>query len=132
MGGFTATANARRLAPSSLGGTMSGRLPVGEVINEAFQFAVKRLGTIIRLGWAPILLTLTMTLGFVALVFNLSAIESSDDPSILLTPDAYMNVSPLVAGVLGIGVMVVAMLLMAGFMASVYRLVALVRITAGF
>ncbi len=104
---------------------MSERLPVGDTLNEAFQFGLKRIVTVIRLGWAPMLLVIGMAVGFTRLVFDVSALKSSEDASVLLSPGPYLTMPPAVAILLGIGVLIIIMLLMAGFMASVYRLVAL-------
>ncbi len=101
---------------------MTERLPVGETLNEAFQFGSKRLLTIIRLGWLPMVLTYAMAVGFARLVFAAPTPEALRDGS---AQGAYLTVPPAFAVLLGVGVIIVVMLLMSGFMASVYRLVAL-------
>ena len=111
---------------------MSERLPVGDTLNEAFQFGLRRIGTVIRLGWLPMALVFGMGAGLVRLIFDVSTLESSEDPSILLNPEAYLTVPAPVAVLLGVVVLIIAMLLMAGFMASVYRLVALGEDRGGY
>ena len=37
---------------------MSERLPVGEVLNEAFQFGLKRWTSVLKYGWLPALLAI--------------------------------------------------------------------------
>ena len=101
-------------------------LPAGDVLNEAFQFGLRRWGTVFRFVWAPVLLSVATVIGFGALVVDWQALESAGDPAALYDFDAaHWRVSPLVAAVFGFAVYMVCVMLYAGFMASIYRLVAL-------
>ena len=107
-------------------------LPAGDVLNEAFQFGLRRWGVVLRFAWAPLLLSITSVLGFGALVVDWQGVENDGDPMALMDFDNYWRLSPLVAAFLGFAVYMVCVMLYAGFMASIYRLVALGEDRPGF
>lgn len=112
---------------------MAEKFATGDALNEMFQFALNRWGTVLRFGWAPVLLAIAAALGFAWLIFDFSVLEAAEKaPENVLQFDELLKM-PL-ANAIGLGL--VAMLaigfLLAGFMASVFRLVALGEERPGF
>lgn len=104
---------------------MSERLPVGETVNEAFQFATRRLVTVIRFGWLPMAATIALLLGYGRIVLDISALNAVEDASALQSFDAYLNFPLPIVMITGVVLIIVTGLLMSGFMASIYRLVSI-------
>ena len=48
---------------------MSAKLPVGDTINEAFQFGLHRWGAVLRFGWAPVVVSMVVMLVFAVVIF---------------------------------------------------------------
>ena len=103
---------------------MSNTVPVGETLNEAFQFAINRMGAVFRLGWLPIVLTMLVTLGAVRLIFKPEVFTSGEEATTGSLVEL-MNVSPPVAILIGVLALLLMLVITSGFMATIYRLVAL-------
>ncbi len=104
---------------------MSERVPVGEVLNEAFQFGFRRWLTIFRFAWAPLLLTMLIVGGGFYLVFDAAALEAVEKASDIEKLSDILNVSAAAAMGIGLLAILAIMALFAGLFASIYRLVAL-------
>ncbi len=112
---------------------MAEKLAIGEALNETFQFALNRWGTVLRFGWAPMALVLIVSFGLVWSVFDMNALNGlEENPEAVLQLDQILRM-PVSAAILlaGAGSLLISFLL-AGFMASVYRLVALGEERPGF
>ncbi len=110
---------------------MSHSIPVGAVLNEAFQFGLQRWGTVIRLAWAPVLISLLLMAGFFGLAFNVEAMTQASAENFSSVKD-YLRLPVSVIVGLGLLLYVLVALLYAGFMASIFRLVALGEHQPGF
>lgn len=105
---------------------MSQKLPVGEVLNEAFQFGLKRWATVLRFAWLPMLLIVALFAGAIFTIFDIPKIEAAEgDPAAILNFGQFLRVSPVMAGLIGAALYALMFLLYAGVMASVFRLAAL-------
>jgi hypothetical protein len=104
---------------------MTVRFPVGEALNETFQFALHRWSAILRFGWAPLAIAIAISLGLVFSILDIAALEAVEDPNALLNFGQFVRVPAPVAVFLAIGGVLLISLIMAGFMASIFRLVAL-------
>lgn len=105
---------------------MSEKLPVGDVLNEAFQFGLHRWATVIRYGWFPVLVMTAILLAYVFTIFDISALRVIVETG--AEPEAFSNLYryPIsVVMIVGLGLEIVLLLLFAGVAASVYRLVVL-------
>ena len=112
---------------------MAEKFAVGEALNETFQFALHRWGSVLRFGWAPIALALAVTFGLAWTVLDIEALRAAEDnPDGLSNIGDWLNVSaPAAIALVLIGSVIVSFIL-SGFMASVYRLVALGEERPGF
>ena len=112
---------------------MAEKFATGDALNETFQFALNRWGTVLRFGWAPSLLAVALSLGLAWLIFDFSVLQAvEDDPEVIFKFDELLKMPLATAIVLGLAVSLLISLLLAGFMASVYRLVALGEERPGF
>lgn len=112
---------------------MAEKFLTGEALNETVQFALNRWGTVLRFGWAPMVIVLGVSLGLAWTIFDLNALEAADDnPEIIFQFDQYLKMAPSSAILLGVAGSLLISFLLAGFMASVYRLVALGEERPGF
>ena len=93
-------------------------LPSGEVLNEAFQFSLRCWSAVLRLAWLPLVLCGLIFLGYGALAFVGGSGAGGEPAGIAL------RVPGVVAFVLGAAATGGAVYLFAGFMTSIYRLVA--------
>lgn len=112
---------------------MAEKFPVGLALNETFQFVLHRWTTILRFGLVPLLLAIvvTMALAYGLLdISGLQALENDNDAFARIGDYLHLPVALTVLVALA-GVMALAFIL-AGFMASVYRLVALGEDTPGW
>lgn len=105
---------------------MSTKLPVGETINEAFQFGLHRWGAVLRFGWLPVVVSMVVFLATALLIIDFSAfpaydveLESSEELGDILRFPAP------VAAIIGLAAYILVFLLMSGVLASIYRLAAL-------
>jgi|GEM_PF-2481259 len=112
---------------------MAEKFPVGEALNETFQFALNRWGTVLRFGWAPMVLAIVLSIGLAWSILDIPALEAVDDDpdsifplSQFLKMSAPMAITAVIAGSLFIS------FILSGFMASVFRLVALGEERPGF
>ena len=112
---------------------MAEKFAVGEALNETFQFALHRWGSVLRFGWAPIALALAVTFGLAWTVLDIEALRAAEEnPDGLSNIGDWLNVSaPAAIALVLIGSVIVSFIL-SGFMASVYRLVALGEERPGF
>lgn len=111
---------------------MSGRVPAGEILNEAFQFGFYRWLTVFRFAWAPLAFTAVLMWALITVIFDKEALAGIEKAADLEKFSDIMNVSPVAAIALGIGAAIVMMIAFAGMFASVYRLVALGEDRPGF
>ena len=105
---------------------MAQKLPVGEILNEAFQFGVQRWGAVVRFAWLPSLIVILISAGAAMAVIDYETwqlLEAEDAEFSSL--DGLFRVSGLSVAMVFAAVMALIMLLFAGPMASIYRLVAL-------
>ncbi|WP_375202648.1 hypothetical protein [Hyphococcus sp.] len=111
---------------------MSHNIPVGDVLNEAFQFGLKRWGTVLRLGWAPVVVSLLLAGGYFALILDFEVLSSANESQTFpgFSEIFKMPVSAVVA--LGVVFYVLIGLIYCGVMASIFRLVALGEESPGF
>lgn len=93
-------------------------LSAGEVLNEAFQFALQRWGTVLRYAWLPALLCLGLIVLYSAAVFGDAEALDGEAAEMSLRMPAFAAI------VLGMVVFAACAYLYAGFMTSVFRLVA--------
>ena len=110
---------------------MSHPLPAGDVLNEAFQFGLRRWGTVIRYAWLPAVLSVALVFLYFQTVFDVSALEGAGDSG-LSDINAALQVPSVIAVLLGIAVFASCLFLYSGFAASIYRLVALGEERSGF
>lgn len=105
---------------------MSEKLPVGDVLNEAFQFGLHRWATILRFAWLPVVLMIAVFLAYIFAVLDMTTFMALDGESgdLEMLSDL-LRVPMSVAVVVGIVLYIVLSIPIAGFIASVYRLVAL-------
>ncbi|WDI31423.1 hypothetical protein PUV54_15845 [Hyphococcus flavus] len=111
---------------------MSGRLVVGEVLNETFQFGMQRWSSVFRFAWAPLIIAGLITWGLFQFVFDVEALEAAEKAADFSGFDEILNVSPAVAILAGLAGGVLMMAVLAGAFASIYRLVALGEDRPGF
>lgn len=106
--------------------SVSYPLPAGEVLNEAFQFGLRRWGTVLRYLWLPVILSAAIALGYGALAFeNTQGLDGG-------VAGLSLRISGFIAYPLGAVVFAVCLFLYAGFMASIFRLVAIGEELDGF
>lgn len=104
---------------------MSEKLPVGETLNEAFQFGLKRWGTVIRYGWATFAVAIAAFTVYAVAVIGPGVFKAAaGGEEINSMKDIFQMPIPTVIG-LGVVVYAVVALLFCGVIASLYRLVAL-------
>ncbi len=101
------------------GASPPGALPAGEVLNEAFQFTLRRWWTVVRFGWLPAALGALAFLGYGALAFEPPG-QTVDGAASGLA----LRMPAFAVFMLGVAVVAVVLYLYAGFMTSIYRLVA--------
>ena len=112
---------------------MAEKFATGEALNETIQFALNRWGTVLRFGWAPMALVLAISLGLAWAIFDVKALEAAEDnPEVIFQFDQYLKMALSAAIMLGIAGSILISFILAGFMASVYRLVALGEERPGF
>lgn len=112
---------------------MAEKFAAGDALTETFRFALNRWFTVLRLGWAPMLMVGLIIIAMTMLIFDFEVLKAAeDDPEFLLNFDEYLKVSVPVAISLGVLVSILISLIMAGFMASVFRLVSLGEGQPGF
>ncbi len=104
---------------------MKVKFPVGETLNETFQFALHRWSAVFRFGWAPLLIAIALAVGLFYAIIDVAALEAADDPAELFQFSQFVRVPGLVAIALAVAGALIISLVMAGFMASVFRLVIL-------
>ncbi|GAB4525015.1 MAG: hypothetical protein Kow00133_13490 [Amphiplicatus sp.] len=109
---------------------MAERLPVGETINEAFQFGLHRWGAIIRFAWAPAAVSIILLGLYAVSVIDLEAARASSQTPQNLAEVLKAPVPLAVAG--GLAVYALSFLLFSGAIASLFRLVALGEERKGF
>jgi hypothetical protein len=104
---------------------MSQRVPVGDVINEAFQFGLHRWFTVFRFAWLPFLLAATVIGGVFMLAFDVSAMSGQREVESMSELAGLLRVSPAAAAGLFAIAVVLILIAYSGVFASIYRLVAL-------
>lgn len=112
---------------------MAEKFAVGEALNETFQFAMHRWGSVLRFGWAPMVLAVVISFGLVWTILDIDALKAAEDnPEVLFDVDSWLKVSVSAAISFAIAGSIAISFILAGFMASVYRLVALGEERPGF
>lgn len=112
---------------------MAEKFPIGEALNETFQFALNRWGTILRFGWAPMLAAIAVVIGTIYAIVDIPALErAGEDPEMFANYAQFFRVSPPMAVLAIIAASFLASYLLSGFMASIFRLVALGEERPGF
>ena len=114
------------MSQSSSQSSPQGPLSAGEVLNEAFQFALQRWGTVLRYAWLPALLCLGLIFLYSAAVFGDGETLDGEAAELSLRMPAFA------AFLLGVVVFAACAYLYAGFMTSVFRLVATGEERGGF
>lgn len=104
---------------------MSQSLPVGAVLNEAFQFGLQRWGTMIRFAWAPLLVGCLLIAGFLGLMLNVEAIMEAGRTGASGEASEYLRLPAPMIFLFSLVLYVLVSVLFSGIMASVFRLVAL-------
>lgn len=105
---------------------MQNKLSVGEALNETFQFAVNRWPAILRFGWAPVVMAMLISVLLAVVLIDRKAIQAMEDGTQTLGQFTdILSVPGPAAFVLVLGAGLAILVLMSGFMANVYRLVAL-------
>ncbi|WP_375211427.1 hypothetical protein, partial [Hyphococcus sp.] len=104
---------------------MSQSLPVGAVLNEAFQFGLQRWGTMIRFAWAPLLVGCLLVAGFLGLMLNVEAIMEAGRTGAAGQASDYLRLPAPMIVFFSLVLYVLVSVLFSGIMASVFRLVAL-------
>ncbi len=112
---------------------MAEKFAVGEALNETFQFALNRWGTVLRFGWAPMALVLAISFGLAWSILDVKALEAAEEnPEAIFQFGQFLKM-PVLAAILSAvaGSLLIAFIL-SGFMASVFRLVSLGEERPGF
>ena len=106
---------------------MSQRLPTGDILNEAFQFAYRRWPTLFQFAWLPILLGALLVIGAGYAVFDAEKLQAPQGSPAQGFPNLreILRVSPVMAGLIWIVLVLGMLFLYSGMFASVYRLAAL-------
>ncbi len=104
---------------------MSQPLPIGDTLHEAFQFGIKRWGTVIRYAWAPIVISLLLVGLYFAAIVDFQTIAAAEDSESTLHVDEIFRASIPFMIALGVVLYVAVSMLFSGVMASVFRLAAL-------
>lgn len=105
---------------------MSTKLPIGDTINEAFQFGLHRWGSVLRFGWLPIVVSMVVVVATALLIFDFSAFPAHDAEPVSSEElgDILRFPAPF-AMMLGLAAYVLVFFLFSGVLASIYRLAAL-------
>ncbi len=105
---------------------MSTKLPIGDTINEAFQFGLHRWGSVLRFAWLPVVVSMVVILATALLIFDFTAFPADDAELASMDEAGDILRLPLpVTIILGIVAYILIFLLMSGVLASIYRLAAL-------
>lgn len=104
---------------------MSYPLPVGDTLNEALQFGLRRWATMIRYGWAAIVASFLLIGVFFVAVVDVGAVMAAEKAG--ASPDFNEIFRVSIPAIIGLGVILYILIgiLYSGVMASVFRLVAL-------
>lgn len=104
---------------------MSARIPVGEVLNEAFKFGLERWVTVLRYVWAPVVLIMLVAGGALYLIVDMPALQAMEGVEEFGSLSSIIRLSPAAAILTAVVAALLSMLIISGAMASVYRLVSL-------
>lgn len=114
------------MSQSSPHGQSQNPLPAGEILNEAFQFAMRRWGTVLRYAWLPLAIGGFILYACRVLLFgDADVVDGGKGASFLRVPVFF-------AVVVGVGAFVACAFLYAGVMTSLFRLVATGEERGGF
>lgn len=104
---------------------MSEKLPVGETLNEAFQFGLKRWGTVIRYGWAAFVIAILAFAAYAMIVVGATVFTAANNGADIKSFQDLVQI-PVVAAIgLAVILYVFVAVLFCGVVASLYRLVVL-------
>lgn len=104
---------------------MTQKLPIGDVLNEAFQFGLHRWGTVIRFGWAPMLAGILVFAFAAVAILRFEAFNTLEDAESFDALKEIFRLPMPMAVLVGGAAFAAFLFFFSGFMASVYRLVAL-------
>jgi len=104
---------------------MSSNIRAGDILSEAFQFGYRRWFTVFRYGWMAMLFAGLIAFGALYTIFDVKAISQAGEDATLRTLADFMRLPVAPAVLVGLGAIILVMLFYAGFLASVFRLVAL-------
>ena len=107
-------------------------LRIGDTLNEAFQFGLKRWGTVLRLGWLPVAVSLILIGLYFAAILDIQLLMKAEEAGTVPAVDEIFRMP--VAAMIGLGLVlyIAIALLYSGVIASVYRLAALGEEMPGF
>ena len=111
---------------------MSSPLPIGDILNESFQFGLRRWPTVIRYAWAPVVLSFILLGLFFASVFDFQALQQIDETEVFPGFEEILQLPGPVIVALAIALYLIIGALYSGIMASIFRLVALGEERPGF
>lgn len=104
---------------------MSTKLPIGDTINEAFQFGLHRWGSVLRFAWLPVVVSMVVLLVTMLAIFDFAAFPDTDaEIGSVETGDILRFPLPITV-ILGLVAYILMFLLFSGVLASIYRLAAL-------
>jgi hypothetical protein len=108
------------------------KLPVGATINEAARFGLKRFRTVFRFLWFPLVLSAALMAAYAGVILDFEAVRAVEEGARAAVAAEIFR-APLGVVLVG-GVLVAAAVhfLLAGVMASIFRLVALGEERSGY
>ncbi len=104
---------------------MSDKLQIGDTLNEAFMFGLKRWGAILRFSWVPILITGFVIGMTIVSIFDTSLFTADAEDVEITSLQEAMRMPVSTAIVFSLAVYAFVALMFSGVMASIFRLVAL-------
>ncbi|MEO1251744.1 MAG: hypothetical protein AAFW81_05290 [Pseudomonadota bacterium] len=112
---------------------MASGFAIGEALNETFNFAVSRWGSVLRYGWAPLLAASAVLVLMLYAIVDIGALEEMEkDPQVIVNAASFLRAPVPVAILAFLATGAFITFIMAGFLASVYRLAALGEDAPGF
>lgn len=106
--------------------TATTKLPIGETVNEAFRFGLRRWGTVLKFFWLPAVLGYVLVVAAIMAMIDFKGLRAlsdskSEDPAYLLSHMFNAPLPVVIAVVLAASL--IYGLLISGGAASVFRLV---------
>lgn len=104
---------------------MSERLWIGDTLNEAFQFGLKRWGTVFRYSWATLVVAIIVFGAFAAVMINPGVFDGHKAAEDISQFQDILRMPVPIAIAVGVVAYAFIALLFCGVIASVFRLAAL-------